>query len=188
MHASLRKSRLAPFPEKVVWPLSPMSIEHNNKQWVLIWTLLLVFALTEGCGWRRTMSFPSPSDNATVEIWQTRVDNSLGTRVELVTSQKRARVFENHVEAHVYFVHVYWSPDESKVAILSTGTNIWSLALDVRTGNEIPIDQLRDELAESIREYYRLPASEKDPIGWAATATAQQSFTRMHPEVRLSYQ
>jgi len=148
--------------------------------------VLLFAVLAVGCAWQKTMAFPSPSRKASVEIWQTRFANEWGTRVLLVTSQGRKTVFQNRREAIVYFVQVYWSPDETEFGILSTGMNIWFFGCDARTGKEIPFDRVRQGLAQAISETYHVPHGE-DPIGWAATSNAHVAFFRLHPEVRLTY-
>ena len=146
----------------------------------------LLSLFLQGCGWERTMVFLSPSKRAAVEIWQTRVDNSWGTRAELVTIRGRSVLHENRVEAVVHFVHVYWSPDEAKVGVLVTGMNIWSVAADVDTGKHISFGSIRDDFAQSIRETYRVPLG-KDPIRWAALVDGQDAFFKLHPEIRLTY-
>jgi len=151
--------------------------------------LILIIALsatTIGCTWKKTMAFKSPSGRCSVEIWQTRIANEWGTRVRLVSPTRSTFVFENRREAIVYFVHVYWSPDESKAGVITAGTNGWELAYDVQTGKEIPFETIREDIAASIRKTYQVPTGD-DPIRWAGSADAQNDFFRLHPEIRLSY-
>ena len=143
--------------------------------------------LTQGCGWERTMTFPAPSRASFIEIWQPRFNNSLQARVELVTANGRTVLYTQQREAIIYLVHVYWSPDETKVGVLGTGFAIFSVAANVKTGSEVPFDQIRKEFAQSIRETYHLPAGGLDPFDWAATDSAQMQFSRLHPEIRLTY-
>jgi hypothetical protein len=149
--------------------------------------VLALCVLLQSCLWQRTMTFPSPSHRARIEIWQTRLDNHWGTQVRLVSPQRRAVVFENRTEAWVYFVHVYWSSEEARVGVMASGGNIWRLAFDVDSGKEVPFDSIRDEFARSIRQTYRVPP-DQDPIQWAAMSEAQGAFFRLHPEIHLSYQ
>lgn len=73
--------------------------------------LLVVALLSSACGWKRTMLFQSPSNLASIEILQTRLDNSWGVRLELVASGRRTVLLEKRREAFVNFVHVYWSQE-----------------------------------------------------------------------------
>jgi hypothetical protein len=148
--------------------------------------LLFGCVLLQGCGWNRTMVFPSPSGKASVEIWQTGIDNSRGTRVDLLSSSGHAVIYENRREALVYFVHVYWAPDERSAAVLATGANIWSVAFDVPSGRLRPFESVRDGFARSLKRTYTIPATD-DPISWATSAKAQDAFFKLHPEIRLTY-
>src|SRR5882724_12065919 len=94
---------------------------------------LLLCGLVGGCGWKKAVVFSSPTGRASIEIWQPPIDNSLGTRVELVSANRRTLLFENRRDAVVYFLHVYWSPDETRVGVLATGGNIWYIAFDTKT-------------------------------------------------------
>ena len=130
------------------------------------------------------MLFPSPSRAAAIEIWQTRWDNSWRARVELVTEQRRKVLYPELREAFIHFVHIYWSPDETKVGVfVSNGAE----AFNVKTGEQLPFDQIRKEFAQSIRDTYHLPPQEHDPIGWASMSEAQFAFSKLHPEIRLTY-
>ena len=80
----------------------------------------------------------------------------------MATQHRSITVFENHKEAIVYFVHVYWSPDETEFGVVSTGLNIWYFGCDARTGREIPFERIRNGLAQSIRASYQVPDGE-DP-------------------------
>jgi hypothetical protein len=146
--------------------------------------LALVFAT--GCGWEKTMAFPSPSRKSTIEVLQTRFANEWGIRVEIVAGKRRTKLYERRGETIIYFVHVYWSPDESTVALLATGSPIFGVAFDENRGKQIPFGQIRNEIGESIRETYHVPAG-NDPVAWAALSEAQHAFARRHPEIRLSY-
>ena len=148
--------------------------------------ILLVCVVTHGCGWQKTMTFPAPSEKNVIEIWQTRIDNSWGTRVQLITPQKRGTVFENRGETVITFVHVYWTPDEHLVGVLATGLKHWGLAFNVQSGERVPFELVRDELAASIRKTYHVPADEKDPLTWTAMTEAQQEFFKLHPEINLT--
>jgi hypothetical protein len=159
----------------------------KHRRAILVAPIVLLFLLAMlGCGWRRTMQFPSPSGTRTVEVLQTRLDNSWGARVELVTPTERFTLYRLHKEAFVSFVHVYWSPGEAKVAVLATGFAMFNLAVDTRTGEPAAFDDLRQGLAQSIKQAYAVPPGE-DPISWAASSQAQLAFRRLHPEIKLSY-
>lgn len=148
--------------------------------------LVAVALIGQGCGWKRTMRFPSPSGRSAIEVWQTQFANELGTRIRLVTPDRSVFVFENRREAHVYFVHVYWSEDETRAGVIATGANIWQVALDAVTGKQIPFGQIRESFAASLRKTYEVPTGE-DPIEWAASADAQNQFFRRHSDIKLSY-
>jgi hypothetical protein len=151
-----------------------------------LWTLLIpLFAA--GCGWQHTMTFPSPSRKAAIEIWQKGIDNSWGARVELVTAKSRTVLYRAPRESYIYFVHVYWSSDESKVGVLATGLTIFRVACDTGTGASIPFEDIRQDVGKSIRATYHVPVGE-DPIQWAAMADAQVEFSKAHPEIKLTYQ
>lgn len=161
-------------------------LTESRKILMSLSSVLIAAVLLQGCAWQKTMTFPSPSRRAAVEIWQTRFANEWGTRVVLATARGRTTVFENRREAIVYLVHVYWSPDEKEFGILSTGANIWYFACNAETGKQIPFEQIRNPLAQSIKAMYQVPHG-KDPISWAASADAQAAFFRLHPEIRLTY-
>jgi hypothetical protein len=132
------------------------------------------------------MAFPSPSRRSTIEVWQTHFANEFGIRVQLRDDRRQLGLFESHREALIYFVHVYWSPDERSVGVLATGANIFPLAFNVHTGASIPFEPLRKEVARSIAQTYRVPDGE-DPVDWASSADAGIEFKKIHPEVHLSY-
>ena len=148
--------------------------------------LILLAVLFPGCGWQRTMTFRSPSHRTAIEVWQKGIDNSWGARVELVSARGRTVLYQVGADSFIYFFHVYWSPDETKAGILATGTKIFSLACNTKTGSSIPFDEIREDFRKSIRETYRVPKGE-DPIQWAAM-DGQAEFFKLHPEIRLSYQ
>jgi hypothetical protein len=158
----------------------------SSRKWCGRWTLLIPL-LFAGCGWQHTMTFRSPSRKAAIEIWQKGIDNSWGARVELVTTKGRTVLYRIPSESYIYFVHVYWSPDEAKVGVLGTGHTIFSVACNTATGALIPFEKIREDFGKSIRATYHVPPQE-DPIQWAAMADAQVEFSKLHPEIRLSYQ
>ena len=131
--------------------------------------------------------FPSPSGKAAIEIWQTRFDNFWKAQVELVTDHRRTVLYRQPRDAGIYFVHVYWTSDETEVGVVATGAAVFSVAADVRTGAARPFGEIRTAVAQSIRDTYRVPPDEKDPIAWAGLADAQAQFFMRHPEVRLTY-
>ncbi len=132
------------------------------------------------------MTFPSPSRRAVIEVWQTRPDNSRGIQVHLVTPGRDLVVEEDRPEGLLYFVHVYWSPDGTKVGLTGGGFISLDLAYDIATGGRIPFDAVREGLAASIRGTYHL-APEQDPLKWGMRSEAHEAFFRLHPEIRLSY-
>jgi hypothetical protein len=161
-----------------------LTLRPSSSITVLVAVLLSTF--TSGCGWRRTMIFPSPSKKAAIEVWQRPIANEWGAQVELVTARRRSVLDKITREAFIYFVHVYWSADETKVGVLATGFNFCRVAYDIRNDKLLPFDQIRAELGRSISRMYRVPSGE-DPVEWAATADAQAEFFKLHPEIRLSY-
>jgi len=141
----------------------------------------------QSCGLQRTMTFPSPSGKMAIEVLQARFENSMGMRVDLVTPEHRTALFIQRRETLVYFVHVYWSPDEATVGFLATGAGSWRIAADTSSARLIPFDAVRGGLAQSIRKVYDVPAEEEDPLIWATKATAVTAFFKMHPEISLTY-
>jgi len=146
----------------------------------------LVLMVGQGCGWRKAMSFPSPSRQSMVEIWQTRVANQLGTRVQLVSEGNPTVLYETPGKALIYFIHVVWSPDERRVAIVGSGDIRFELAYDLPRRVSIPFDALRQQVADSIAMTYHVP-EEQDPIQWAASNRAHLAFLKLHPEFRPKY-
>lgn len=96
--------------------------------------VVLLPLLAPGCGWKRTMRSISPSQKAAVEIWQTRDPLLARARVELVTGHRRAVLCSQDDEALIHFVHVYWTPDEKRVAVLVSGLLNCEAAAEVETG------------------------------------------------------
>jgi hypothetical protein len=148
--------------------------------------LASISVFSVSCGWQKTMAFPSPSGKATVEVWQTRFANERGTKIELVTLNRVTELDRINRKAIIYFVHVYWSPDEKRVAVLATGYNFSRVAYDLQTNKPIPFEQVQKELGASIAVTYHVPRGE-DPIQWAALADAGVAFSKHHPEINLSY-
>jgi hypothetical protein len=149
--------------------------------------LILLIALTiQSCGWEKTIRFSSPSGRESLEIWQTRLDNSWGFRIVLVSDGKWTTLFESRRDAVMYFFHVYWSPDEARVAVVATGFNIWHLAWDTRSKKPVPFEEIRNAVGKSIKDLYHVPLGE-DPIQWSALNEAQAAFVKIHPEIHLTY-
>jgi hypothetical protein len=121
------------------------------------------------------MVFSSPTKRVAVEIWQTRIESSMGMRM-----------YRSPNEALAYFVHVYWSADETKVGVIATGNGLWELAFDVGTGTPISFSEIRDGLARSIGETYHFVGTH-DPVAWASSTEAQSRFFELHPEIHVSY-
>ena len=147
----------------------------------------LIALVIPGCGWQHTMTFRSPSGKRAIEIWQKGIDNSWGARVELVTPTGRTVLDRVPRDSYIYFVHVYWSPDETRVGVVGTGFAYFHLACNTATGTQIPFEHIREEMAQSIRATYHLPAAEDDPIQWAAMSEAGIEFFRRHPEIKVTY-
>ena len=143
--------------------------------------------LAQGCGYRKTMEFRSPSGQKSIEIWQTSVDNSWHGRVALVVGQRSMVIYRLPSEAFIHFVHVYWSPNEEYVGAIARGMSGFTFACETKTGAMVPFDLVREGLARSIVQTYRVPRGEKDPIGWAGTNDAVSQFFQLHPEIRLTY-
>ena len=147
-------------------------------------TLLLVL-LMAGCGYDRTMRFPSPSGRAEVEIWQRSIANEFGARFAVVTRGVRTFVGdESEGDNIIYFVHVYWTPDESKVGIYGAGFQRWNRAFEVKSGKEIQFEEIKQGMADSIRAEYSVP-KDVDPFYWAQTHPHE--FFRHHKDVDLTY-
>ena len=161
-------------------------MNYKKHGWILAALAVPFLALTQSCSLRRTMLFSSPSKRMAVEIWQTPIDNSWHMQVDLTTGKRRFVLYESPNEAFAHFVHVYWSPHEARVGILITGTGLWELAYDTKTGKEIPFTAIQAALAHSIAVAYHLK-EENDPIQWAGSPEAHEEFFRLHPEIHVSY-
>jgi hypothetical protein len=133
------------------------------------------------------MVFASPSGQFSIEIWQSSFDNSMKVRVDLVGGGRRTTMYTHGDEALLSFVHVYWAKDESKVAVLGTGLIRIAVAAEVATGRPLAFDSVRTAVAESIRERYKVPQTETDPLQWAAMSDAQTAFFSNHKEIKLNY-
>jgi hypothetical protein len=149
-------------------------------------TIAFLSLATLSCGLQKTMTFKSPSGSMAIEVWQTRIDNTWGTRIDLLTASGRQKLLDNTREAHVSFVHVYWTPDERIVAVVVTGANQFHIAAATATGVGVPFASVRNQVARSISETYHLPPN-VDAIGWSSMADAQAEFFRIHPEIKVTY-
>ena len=83
-------------------------MSYKRHGWILGALTVLFSILSQSCGLRRTMSFPSPSKRMAIEIWQTPIDNSWHMQVDLRSGKGRRVLYESPNEAFAYFVHVYW--------------------------------------------------------------------------------
>jgi len=158
----------------------------RGRRQALLLTAVTMVVLAQGCGYRKTMTFRSPSGQKSIEIWQTALDNGWHGRVELVTAQRSTVIYRIPNEALIYFVHVYWSPDEEYVGAIARGLSGFTFAYDTKTRAMVPLDVVRDGLARSIVQTYRVPRGD-DPIQWAITLDARAQFFERHPEIRLTY-
>ena len=147
---------------------------------------LALALIAQSCGWDKTMTFPSPSGRAAVEILQPRIENSWGVQIDLVKSGGRIRLFEGHHDEILYFVHVYWSPDETTVGALARGFTRVDIAYDSVALKEIPFAEIRNDLGDSIKRSYNLPQA-LDPFDWAETTEGQCAFFARHPEFKVTY-
>lgn len=166
-----------------------MSTQTLNDRWVRSRVLpfaLLFCMIMQGCGFEKTMTFSSPSGRAAVEVWQSRFDNFQRARVDLIVNHRRTNIYSQSREAGIYFVHVYWSTDEAKVGVVATGFAYFNIAADVTTGQALPFDLIRNDVARSIRAEYQVP-NNLDPIKWAAENSAHEEFFNRHPEIHVSY-
>jgi hypothetical protein len=168
--------------------LSDQTVTLKAKRKVLFGILGIVLSssIIQSCGWKQTMAFPSPSRKVAIEVWQTRFANERGTKIVLAAGQQRTVLDRIDREAIIYFVHVYWSPDEKTVGVLATELNYSRAAYDIDKGKPIPFDDIREGLGHSIGQAYHVPWGE-NPVEWAATADAQTAFFKLHPEIQLSY-
>jgi hypothetical protein len=132
------------------------------------------------------MVFPSPSQRNSIELWQTELDNTWKARVELVTGQKRIVLQRITRQGAIYFVHVYWSPNEERVGALGAGFSAFRVAYDLRSNAPIPFELIRPDLGRSIAQTYHLPPGE-DPFLWALSGRATDKFFEGHPDFKLTY-
>lgn len=148
---------------------------------------LVALLMLTGCGWQETMTFPSPSGRAVIQIWKIGIAKGYGLRVRFVAGGLSTDIFTRRGEAIIRFVHVYWSSDESQVGIVATGFGGLLLAYDAQKRTTIPFESIREGVARSIAHTYNVPAG-WDPIAWAGLRQAAQAFAKLHPEVKLSDQ
>jgi hypothetical protein len=143
--------------------------------------LLLLFL---SCGWERTMVFTSQSGRSTLEVWQTPVDHTLHMRIDVVTTNGRHEVYRSPNEAILRFIHVYWSPDETKVGLLAAGFGVWEIAFDLKNERTIPFSQIQDQVFRSVVESYHV-GTRTEVSAWIDSPEAASAFARLHPEIKL---
>jgi hypothetical protein len=140
-----------------------------------------LFLITvSGCGWRKTMTFPSPSHKAAIEVLQRPLANELGILVQFVSSERKITLYERRREAFVNFVHVYWSQDQTTVGVFAAGSLSFGVALDTRSGKEVAFQQVEPDIRQSIRNTYHL-ADADDPLQWAWSSAGATAFAKLHP-------
>jgi hypothetical protein len=135
---------------------------------------------------KRTMTFPSPSHRSTVEVWQRSIENSWGAQAVLVTSLGRKTLVESKRDSFLYFVHVYWSPDETKVGIIGRGAVIWEEAFDITNNRPIPFEGVRADVFRSMAKTYDIPTG-MNPVDWSWSSEATTAFFKLHREIHVSY-
>jgi len=160
----------------------------NVIRWRLVvaFQMIIILMIAPGCGWRKTMTFFSPSHKAAIEIWQRPIANELGIVVQYVSDGRKVTLYERHRETLIHFVHVYWSRDESTVGVLGTGSLSFGVALDTKSGKERSFEQIKKDIGQSIGTTYGVPRG-YDPVEWAWSDAAFAAFSTLHPEIRLSY-
>ncbi len=148
---------------------------------------LLGMMLLTSCGYHRTMSFPSPSRRHTIEIWMPVLADEWDARIELVSRTNKKSLHEYRREALIYFVHVYWSPDESVVGVMTAGASTSRGAWDTGSGRPVAFQSIESAFRRSIVEKYHVPL-DRDALEWAAgEMEARDAFFKLHPEIRVSY-
>src|SRR5260370_41178046 len=80
------------------------TLKLRSRPPAVLLVLLVLLVSTQACGYRRTMVFPSPTKRVAVEIWQTRIESSMGMRIELVSGHRRFVVYRGPNEARPHFV------------------------------------------------------------------------------------
>lgn len=131
------------------------------------------------------MVFRSPYGHDDIAIWQKGPDNSWAAKVEVSMDHRRTELITVR-EAFIYFVHVYWSSDGSRVGVLTAGSTPVHVAYDLKLHKNIPFTEIRDEVARSIRTAYHL-SDAQDPLRWAESPQASDAFFRLHPEIHVFY-
>src|SRR5436305_526697 len=109
--------------------MPPLNLNRSAK----IRLILRLIIAAAGCGWHETMRFASPSRRAAVEIFQRPIANEFGIKVQFVSGNRRFTLYERRRETLVYFVHVYWSSDETRVGVLGTGIQGFGIGLNVKS-------------------------------------------------------
>ena len=132
------------------------------------------------------MRFLSPSGRYTVEVLQTRIANEYGFGAILRSNRASYQLCDIRREAIIYFVHVAWSQNESRVGIVASGVNHCQTGFDLESSQLIQFSKVQDIVAASIRSQYSVP-SEQNAIDWAMGSAAGIAFKKAHPEIQLTY-
>ena len=126
------------------------------------WTLI-------GCGWTKKLEFRSPSGRYRLEVYQPRgFMQELDLRADLVDkSGRRTTLYSAGHEFILQFAHAYWSPDETKTALIGCGSSSVEIAYDVSRRMEIPFATVREGFNTSLLDAYpslEAPTSDFDPV------------------------
>lgn len=148
--------------------------------------IALIVLGTTSCLSKKTLEFVSPSGRNTVELWQARFDESWDARVDLISRSKRTTIYKLPREAFATFVHVYWSPDESRVSVIGASYRGFAVAVDTSSGRKVPFELVERAAADSLRAVYNI-APGQDPIAWTTTDEASDAFRRRYPKFRPYY-
>jgi hypothetical protein len=160
-----------------------MKFARNSRSVSLLAGVLLVSNI--GCGWRQVVSFSSPSGKYSVEVRQPKFWSELGMRLLLNGPRSNKVVGEFKGDAHVNFVHCWWSSDEGTVALLLAGSFRKIFAYDTATGQSLDGDW-QTEIGRDIVRHYGLSASTSpaDALSWALSAPGLDAFKTRYPTAR----
>jgi hypothetical protein len=116
-----------------------------------------------GCGWKKEISFPSPSGRYNLEVYQPHFFRPANLRLDLVTDAGRRRaIYQLDHEIFLSFLYTYWSPKEDIVAVLACGSGIVRFAYDRRQGKAIAFDTVAVDVKKSLLGAYALPSGVRD--------------------------
>src|SRR4051794_18596783 len=96
---------------------------------------------TTSCGWEQKLQFDSPDRTASIRVLQPYLRNSSGLGIVLRLNNDEKDLYRGRSDVFLFFAEVYWSPDKSKVAVMTCGNPSPRVAYDIQTSKNLPFDQ-----------------------------------------------